>query len=79
MFRHLWISLKLCSSCHISHLAGTSMSKTLTYDPKVYIPLISVHLRGMLKCVFVPVGKGLKLIQQLTVYIGIHINYSHFD
>ena len=79
MFRHLWISLKLCSSCHISHLAGTSMSKTLTYDPRVYIPSISVHLRGMIKRVFVPVEKELRLIQQLTVYIGIHIHCSHFD
>ena len=61
--------LKLCSSCHISHLDGTSMSKTLTYDHMVY----------MIKRVFVPVGKGLKLIRQLTVYIGIHIHCSHFD
>ena len=52
MFRHLWISLKLCSSCHISHLASTSMSKTLTYDPRVYIPSISVHLREIIKRVF---------------------------
>ena len=74
MFRHLWISLKLCSSCHISHLAGTSMSKTLIKDPRVYISSITVHLRGMIKHVFVPVGKG-----QLTVYIGIHIHCSHFD
>ena len=79
MFGHLWISLRLCSSCHISHLASTSMSKTLTYDPRVYIPLIPVHLRGMIKCVFVPVGKGLKLIRQLTVYIGIHIHCSRFN
>ena len=79
MFRHLWISLKLCNSCHVSHLAGTNMSKTLTYDPRVYIPSISVHLRGMIKRVFVPVGKGLKLIRQLTVYIGTHIHCSYFD
>ena len=79
MLRHLWISIKLCSSCLISHLAGTSMSKTFTYDPRVYIPSISVHLRGMIKHVFVPVGKGLKLKQQLEVYIGIHIHCSHFD
>ena len=61
--------LKLCSSCHISYLAGTSMSKTLTYDHRVY----------MIKHVFVPVGKELKLIRQLTVYIGTHIHCSHFD
>ena len=79
MFRHLWISLNLCSSCHISHLADTSMSKTLTYDPRVYIPSISVHLRGMIQRVFVPVGKGPKLIRQLTVYIGIHMHCSQFD
>ena len=79
MFLHLWISLRLCSSRHISHLAGTSMSKALTYEPRVYIPSIYVHLRGMIKRVFVPVGKGLKLIRQLTVYIGIHIHCSHFD
>ena len=38
------------------------MSKTLTYDPTVDIPSISVHLRIMIKRVFVPFGKGLKLI-----------------
>ena len=55
------------------------MSKTLTYDPRVDIHSISVHLRGMIKRVFVPFGKGLKLIRQLTVYIGIHVHCSHFD
>ena len=55
------------------------MSKTLTYDPRVYILSISVHLRGMIKRVFVPVGKGLKLIRQLIVYTGVHIHCSHFD
>ena len=57
MFRHLLIRLKLCSSCSISHLAGTSMSKTLTYDPRVYIPSISVHLRGMIKRVLFQLEK----------------------
>ena len=76
MFRNLGISLKMCSSCHISHLASTSMSKTLTYDPRVYIPSISVHLRVMIKRVFVPVGKGLKLyvnLQFTLAYIYIAV------
>ena len=41
----------------LSHALGTSMSKTLTYDPRVDIPSISVHLRGMIKRVFVPFEK----------------------
>ena len=48
---------KLCSSCDISYLASTSMSKTLTYDPGVYISSISVHLRGMIKRVLFQLEK----------------------
>ena len=75
------VCLGICGSvlsC-VAHALGTCMSKTLTYDPRVDIPSISVHLRGMIKRVFVPFGKGLKLIRQFTVYIGIHIHCSHFD
>ena len=67
------VCLAICRSllsC-VAHALGTSMSKTLTYDPRDDIPSISVHLRGIIKRVFVPFGKGLKLIRQLTVYIGI--------
>ena len=73
------VYLGICGSLlsYVAHALGTTMSKTLTYDPRVDIPSISVHLRGMIKRVFVPFGKGLKLIRQLSVYIGIHIH--HFD
>ena len=52
---------------HIKHLASTSMIKTFKYDPRVCILSIPVHLRGMIKRVFVPVGKGLKL-NFLSIY-----------
>ena len=56
------LSCEAHSIFHIEQLAGTSMSKTLKYDPKVCILSLSVHLRGMIKRDCVPVGKGLKLI-----------------
>ena len=65
------LSCEAHSIFHLYHLAGTSMSKTLKYDPRVCIPSISVHLRGTNKRVYVPVGIGLKLLLQLTVFIGI--------
>ena len=55
------LSCEAHSIFHLWHLAGTNMSKTLKYDPRVCILSISVYRRGMIKCVFVPVGKRTKV------------------
>ena len=59
------LSCEAHSIFHIQHLAGTSISKTIKFDPKFdvdHITSISVHLMGMIKRVFVPDEKGLKFI-----------------
>ena len=75
VYRHLWVSLKLWSSFHISLIVSSQHKhEILKYDPRSASPQYLV-ISGEWKSI----GKGLKLIWQLTVFIGIHIRWLSYS